>query len=77
MRDEILQGPAWPRLARVLGSAVPLLGSVPLDPALRRGGDAGDPVEIARRYDEQGADEITFLDITASSDGRAPAAGVI
>lgn len=30
--------------------------------------DAGDPVEIARRYDEQGADEITFLDITASSD---------
>ena len=33
--------------------------------------DAGDPVEIARRYDEQGADEITFLDITASSDDRA------
>ena len=32
--------------------------------------DAGDPVEIARRYDEQGADEITFLDITASSVGR-------
>ncbi len=32
--------------------------------------DAGDPIEIARRYDEQGADEITFLDITASSDGR-------
>jgi len=32
--------------------------------------DAGDPVEIARRYDEQGADEITFLDITASSDRR-------
>ncbi len=32
--------------------------------------DAGDPVEIARRYDEQGADELTFLDITASSDGR-------
>jgi len=32
--------------------------------------DAGDPVEIARRYDDQGADEITFLDITASSDGR-------
>ena len=32
--------------------------------------DAGDPVEIARRYDEQGADEITFLDITASSDNR-------
>jgi len=32
--------------------------------------DAGDPVEIARRYDGQGADEITFLDITASSDQR-------
>jgi len=32
--------------------------------------DAGDPVEVARRYDEQGADEITFLDITASSDAR-------
>ena len=32
--------------------------------------DAGDPVEVARRYDEQGADELTFLDITASSDGR-------
>jgi cyclase len=32
--------------------------------------DAGDPVEIARRYDEQGADELTFLDITATSDGR-------
>ena len=32
--------------------------------------DAGDPVEIARRYDEQGADEVIFLDITASSDNR-------
>ena len=32
--------------------------------------DAGDPVEIARRYDAEGADEITFLDITASSDDR-------
>ena len=32
--------------------------------------DAGDPVEIARRYDQQGADEITFLDITASSGNR-------
>src|ERR687891_680483 len=32
--------------------------------------DAGDPVEIARRYDEQGADEVTFLDITASSEDR-------
>jgi imidazole glycerol-phosphate synthase subunit HisF len=32
--------------------------------------DAGDPVEIARRYDDQGADELTFLDITATSDDR-------
>ncbi len=32
--------------------------------------DAGDPVEVARRYDREGADEITFLDITASSDNR-------
>jgi cyclase len=32
--------------------------------------DAGDPVEIAARYHEQGADELTFLDITATSDGR-------
>lgn len=32
--------------------------------------DAGDPVEVAKRYDEQGADEITFLDITATADNR-------
>ena len=32
--------------------------------------DAGDPVEVAKRYNEQGADELTFLDITATSDGR-------
>jgi cyclase len=32
--------------------------------------DAGDPVEVAAEYDRQGADEICFLDITASSDGR-------
>lgn len=32
--------------------------------------DAGDPIEISRRYDDQGADELTFLDITASSDDR-------
>jgi imidazole glycerol-phosphate synthase subunit HisF len=32
--------------------------------------DAGDPVEIARKYDQAGADEVTFLDITATSDGR-------
>ncbi|HEX2825218.1 MAG TPA: imidazole glycerol phosphate synthase subunit HisF [Burkholderiales bacterium] len=32
--------------------------------------DAGDPVEVAKRYDDQGADELTFLDITASSDER-------
>ncbi len=39
--------------------------------------DAGDPVEIARRYDEQGADELTFLDITASSDQRDIILGII
>ena len=33
--------------------------------------DAGDPVEVAKRYNEQGADEIAFLDITATSDNRA------
>ena len=32
--------------------------------------DAGDPVEIAKKYDKEGADEITFLDITASYEGR-------
>ena len=39
--------------------------------------DAGDPVEIARRYDREGADEITFLDITASADGRDTMAHVV
>ncbi len=39
--------------------------------------DAGDPVELALRYDEQGADELVFLDITASSDDRAPLLEVI
>jgi cyclase len=39
--------------------------------------DAGDPVESARRYDEQGADELVFLDITASSDGRATMVEVV
>ncbi len=39
--------------------------------------DAGDPVEVARRYDEQGADELTFLDITASSDQRATMVHVV
>ena len=33
--------------------------------------DAGDPVEVAKRYDNEGADEITFLDITASHEGRS------
>ncbi len=33
--------------------------------------DAGDPVELARRYDDEGADEVVFLDITASADGRS------
>jgi cyclase len=39
--------------------------------------DAGDPVEIARNYDEQGADELTFLDITASSDERGLILGIV
>lgn len=39
--------------------------------------DAGDPVEVARRYDEQGADELTFLDITASSDDRGLILGIV
>jgi len=39
--------------------------------------DAGDPVEIARRYDEQGADELTFLDITATSDNRGLILGIV
>ncbi|MFO1350743.1 MAG: imidazole glycerol phosphate synthase subunit HisF [Gammaproteobacteria bacterium] len=39
--------------------------------------DAGDPVQIAHGYDEQGADELTFLDITASSDGRDTMAQIV
>ena len=39
--------------------------------------DAGDPVEIAKRYDEEGADEIAFLDITASSDNRSTLINVV
>ncbi len=39
--------------------------------------DAGDPVELAARYDQQGADELVFLDITASSDGRATMVDVV
>ncbi len=39
--------------------------------------DAGDPVEVAKRYDNEGADEITFLDITASSDNRDTMAHVV
>ncbi|HHC71434.1 MAG TPA: imidazole glycerol phosphate synthase subunit HisF, partial [Thiotrichales bacterium] len=39
--------------------------------------DAGDPVEIARRYDREGADELTFLDITASHEGRGTMASVV
>ncbi|HEV2860816.1 MAG TPA: imidazole glycerol phosphate synthase subunit HisF [Pyrinomonadaceae bacterium] len=39
--------------------------------------DAGDPVEQGKRYDEEGADELTFLDITASSDKRAIVAGLV
>src|SRR5579859_7160233 len=39
--------------------------------------DAGDPVELADRYNQQGADEVVFLDITASSDEREIMAGVV
>lgn len=39
--------------------------------------DAGDPVEVAKRYDQQGADEITFLDITATHDNRATMIDVV
>ena len=39
--------------------------------------DAGDPVELARYYSDQGADEIVFLDITATSDGRTTVADVV
>jgi len=39
--------------------------------------DAGDPVAVARRYDAEGADEIVFLDITASSDGRGAMLDVV
>lgn len=39
--------------------------------------DAGDPVELARRYSEEGADEITFLDVSASSQGRATMLDVV
>ncbi|QDB79158.1 imidazole glycerol phosphate synthase subunit HisF [Georgenia sp. 311] len=39
--------------------------------------DAGDPVELARRYDAEGADEITFLDVSASTEGRATTLDVV
>ena len=39
--------------------------------------DAGDPVAIAKAYDEAGADELVFLDITASSDNRATVADMV
>ncbi|HIZ36367.1 MAG TPA: imidazole glycerol phosphate synthase cyclase subunit, partial [Candidatus Ruania gallistercoris] len=39
--------------------------------------DAGDPVELARRYDTAGADEVTFLDVSASSEGRATTIDVV
>lgn len=39
--------------------------------------DAGDPVELARRYDAEGADEIAFLDVSASADGRATMVDVV
>lgn len=39
--------------------------------------DAGDPVELAHRYNEEGADELTFLDVTASKDGRGTMLDVV
>ena len=39
--------------------------------------DAGDPVELAKRYGEEGADELTFLDISASVDGRATTLDIV
>ena len=39
--------------------------------------DAGDPVELAARYDAEGADELVFLDVTASSDGRETTVGMV
>ncbi|MDU0349816.1 HisA/HisF-related TIM barrel protein, partial [Actinomyces sp. MRS3W] len=39
--------------------------------------DAGDPVELAARYDAQGADEITFLDVSASAEGRSTMLDVV
>ena len=39
--------------------------------------DAGDPVELAKRYDREGADELTFLDVTASSSGRSTMIDVV
>src|SRR5258708_9736130 len=39
--------------------------------------DAGDPVEVARRYEEQGADELVFLDISASHEGRSTLLDVV
>ena len=39
--------------------------------------DAGDPVELAKRYDEEGADELTFLDVSASKEGRGTMLDVV
>ena len=39
--------------------------------------DAGDPVELAHRYNQEGADELTFLDVTASKDGRGTMLDVV
>ena len=39
--------------------------------------DAGDPVELARRYDAEGADELTFLDVSASKEGRGTMLDVV
>ena len=58
------------RSARAIASVAVTAGRVVKGVRFVEIRDAGDPVEIARRYDEQGADEVIFLDITASSDDR-------
>src|SRR5689334_5096772 len=67
---------SWPRLATV-SLAVRVIPCLDVDAGRVVKGvnftelrDAGDPVELARRYDAEGADELTFLDVTASSDSR-------
>ena len=66
--------PAWPGNAMMVARVIPCLdvtgGRVVKGTNFVGLRDAGDPVELAARYDAEGADELVFLDITASSDGR-------